>query len=110
MDEQPTAPAGPEKPQNDGRRMDRYGRRKKPARALPAQSAAHIRVLAEQARDGIPPVGSPAERMIREAEQAADFALARKLREEVKERADDLERMADAQERRERKAARRRGS
>lgn len=101
---------GKKRPRPDGRVRDRYGRRKKAARPVVGDSAAHWRVLAANARDGEAPPGSRAAALIADAERGADFTLALQLRGEVKERAADIDRMADAAERRERKAAKRRGT
>lgn len=67
-------------------------------------TARQLEDMAMNAREGIPPAGSVADGQIREAEQAGDFTKALALREEVKERAPDLARMARAQRRAERRA------
>lgn len=92
-----------------GRRLDVYGKQKKPAAPVPKQTSRELYELAALAREGIPPATSTAAKLIREAEQGGDFAGARRLRDEVKERAPDLERVARAKEKLERKAARRAG-
>lgn len=70
-------------------------------------SARQLEEMATNAREGIPPAGSVAAGQIRDAEQRGDFTAALVLREEVKERAPDLARMARAQRRAERRAANR---
>jgi hypothetical protein len=72
----------------------------------PTQPAKVLYEMAEQAREGIPPATSSARKMIDEAQEGGDFSKAIKLRDEVKERAGELVRIAKAQEKRERRAQR----
>lgn len=70
-------------------------------------TARELAEMAANAKQGIPPAGSVADGEIRNAELSGDFERARALREEVKERAPDLARMARAQAKAERRAKRR---
>jgi hypothetical protein len=79
-------------------------------REEPKQSARELFAIADAAREGTPPAGSPAARELREAQERGDFARAREIRAEVVERAPDLDRIAYAQLRREHKRMRRRGA
>jgi hypothetical protein len=90
---------------NDPRvvRVRRYEVEPTRRREEPTQSARELFAIAEAARNGIPPAGSPAARQIREALERGEFTLARTLGDEVKERAPDLLRIAEAQEKRERR-------
>lgn len=78
-------------------------------RPTPKRSARELLRMADDARQGTPPATSPARTLIDEAALAGDFERARTLTEEVKERAPDLDRLAAAQAKRERRAARARG-
>jgi hypothetical protein len=87
---------------------------RRPAPAVTAKkrrdyTARELEEMATNARDGIPPAGSVADGQIRDAEMRGDYTLSLALREEVKERAPDLARMARAQRKAERRAANRAG-
>jgi hypothetical protein len=87
---------------NDPRvvRVRRYEVEPTRRREEPTQSARELFAIAEAARNGIPPAGSPAARQIREALERGEFSRALTLREEVKERAPDLDAHRRAQAKR----------